>query len=268
MNLLYIIRIMFVLLSMWVISGNCYYNPLVNSFLNPEKLEDANPTALSGIAFALLSPQVVQITGQIVDANGFAASNGNLTILTRTNPIEGLSNSFNLNTAGRFFIQLSTGETRIRVEQSSVELFSFTLNINGPGNVSITNKSLAGPDILNIEFYPTGTTPSYFDIISTDPPNQDSFQTWPSTIQITFSEDLEIPSDLQSYLEANVFTEPSITFAGSSIVNGNILEIGNSTGFEIGTNTYSIGRGIRSISGIGSSPRTISYTCDSPCNAP
>ncbi|TGM46586.1 carboxypeptidase regulatory-like domain-containing protein [Leptospira biflexa] len=254
----------------FLIFANCYFNPLVNSIVSPEKPEDADPLTITGIAAAMLSPQIVQITGQIVDANGLAVVNGNLTILTRTNPIDGLSESFSLNSAGRFFIQLSTGETRIRVDQSSVELFTFTFTISGPGMISISNKSLTGPEILNLEFYQTGFTPSYFDILSMNPFDKATFTTWPSTIQISFSEDLELPSNMQNFLDANVFTSPTITMdgSGSSIINNNILEIWNSSGFQIGANTYSFGSGILSISGKKLSPRTITFTCNSPCNPP
>lgn len=270
MYLNYNIQNSLVLICLWHVLGNCYFNPLVNSVVSPEQKEDSNPLTITGIAAAALSPQIVQITGQIVDANGLAVVNGNLTVLTRTNPIEGLSDTFTLNSAGRFFIQLSTGETRIRVDQSSVELFTFTFTISSPGIISISNKSLAGPEILNLEFYQTGFTPSYFDILTINPFDKAVFTTWPSTIQISFSEDLEIPSNMQSFLDANVFTSPTITMdgSGSSIINNNILEIWNSSGFQIGTNTYSFGTGILSASGKRLSPRTITYTCNFPCNPP
>ncbi|PKA10251.1 hypothetical protein CH372_20395, partial [Leptospira meyeri] len=148
-----------VILSLWIVIGNCYFNPAVQMVVSPEISEETNPAAILGVASLLATPRTVQITGQIVDANGVAVVGGTLTVLSRTNQLEGLTNSILLNEGGRFYLIASTGETTVRVDQSGIELFTFTISIPFPGSSLITNKSLSGPDVLNVEFYETGTTP-------------------------------------------------------------------------------------------------------------
>lgn len=251
------------------ISLSCILNPIVQTVVNPEDSSEPNPITILGIV-AALSPQSIQITGQIMDANGIAVSNGTLTILSRSNPSEGLLDSVDLNYGGRFYMKVSTGDTRIRVSQSNVELFTFTLSIPELGIISVSNQTLAGPRINNLEFYQIGFEPNYFDVFAVNPFDQSSFTAWPSIIQITFTEDIEVPSNMQTYLDTNVSTSPTISLDGSlsSVINGKILEIRNSSGFQIGTNRYTLGIGIRSASGKILSPRSFSYTCNAPCSSP
>lgn len=254
-------------LSLWMILGNCYFNPAVQLVVNPEITKDNNPAAILGIASVLSGPRTVQITGQIVDANGIAVVGGTLTVLSRTIQLDGLSNTVPLNEGGRFYLVLSTGETSIRVDQSGVELFTFKFSIPTSGIVSVIEKSLTGPNVIGLEFYQIGLTPEYLDIVSVSPPENVPFTSWPTIITIVFSENLEIPSDNQIFLDTNVVTNPSISYdGGNSNINNNILQIYNSSSFSIGTNTYTFGSGIKSLTGKNLKTRMITYICNSPCN--
>ncbi|EMJ88205.1 carboxypeptidase-like regulatory domain-containing protein [Leptospira meyeri] len=255
-----------VILGLWMVIGNCYFNPAVQTVVTPEISEETNPAAILGVASLLATPRTVQITGQIVDANGVAVVGGTLTVLSRTNQLEGLTNSILLNEGGRFYLIASTGETTIRVDQSGSELFTFTISIPFPGASMITNKSLSGPDVLNVEFYETGITPAYLDMIYSTPYDKAIFTSWPTLVIITFSENLEIPSDMQTFLNSNVITYPPISLDGSSsFVSNNVLQIYNSSSFSLGTNTYTFGPGIKSATGKSLSPKTITYICNFPC---
>lgn len=255
------------ILGLWMVLGNCYFNPAVQLVVNPEITEENNPAALLGVASILAAPKTVQITGQIVDANGVAAVGATLSVISRTNQLDGLTNTMLLNEGGRFYLILSTGETTIRVDQSGSELFRFTISIPFPGSAMIINKSLSGPDVLNVEFYEKGFTPAYLDMIYSTPYDKAIFTNWPTLVIVTFSEDLEIPSDMQTFLDSNVITNPSISFDGSfSSVSNNILQIYNSSNFSVGTNTFIFGPGIKSATGKSLSPKTITYICNSPCN--
>lgn len=256
-----------ILVCLSILIGNCYFNPAVQLVVNPEISEDADPVVMLGIASALAGPRTVQITGQVVDANGVAVAGGTLTILSRTNQLSGLTDTITLNEGGRFYLTLSIGETTIRVDQSGVELFTFKLSVLGPGVASIIEKSLAGPNAINLEFYTPEFIPIYFDLVSSTPYDNATFTTWPTLVTITFSENLETPSNMQSFLDANVITNPAISLDGSSsFIMNNVLQIYNSSSFSIGTNTYTLRSEIKSSTGKSLAPRTITYICNSPCN--
>ncbi|MCW7487932.1 carboxypeptidase-like regulatory domain-containing protein [Leptospira meyeri] len=258
-----------VILSLWMVIGNCYFNPAVQMVVSPEISEETNPAAILGVASLLATPRTVQITGQIVDANGVAVVGGTLTVLSRTNQLEGLTNSILLNEGGRFYLIASTGETTVRVDQSGIELFTFTISIPFPGSSLITNKSLSGPDVLNVEFYETGTTPTYLDMISSSPTQNETRMSTPTIFTFIFTEDLDtLVSDQAAWIAANVITNPPISFNSSITFNTNQFSLSYLNGISTG-NTYSIylGSGIKSQTGKSLSPRLISFYC-SNCPPP
>ncbi|MDF3821758.1 carboxypeptidase-like regulatory domain-containing protein [Leptospira sp. 96542] len=245
----------------------CYFNPFVQGIVNPVEEEEDSSALLLGAAVGLGSPGKVKLTGQVVDSNGTAISGGTLNIVNRTNTSTDLDDRVNLDEGGRFYLILTTGETSFRVEQSGTEIFTFKLLIPIDGVVSVIEKSIPGPNLINLEFYSSGFTPEYFDIVLTTPHDNENLSSWPTNVTIIFSEPLETPSDLQTFLDANVITSPSITLQGSnSTLNSHILSIYNSSSFSIGTNTYRFGSGIKSNTGKSLAPRTITYICESPCN--
>lgn len=255
-----------VILSFAALFENCYFNPIVNGFIDPVEKEN-NTTPTLGIVAALAGSRI-QITGQIIGSNGFAVTNGNLNIISRTNPLPDLPISTALNESGRFFLTLSIGETAFQVEQSGTVLFTFSISIPNPGVATLVTSSVSGAGAINIEFYSNESIPNYLDIVSTSPITEGTaFTTWPTYLYITFSENLEIPSDYQSYLDANLVTSPAITLNGSfSNISGSVLTIYNSSVGSIGANTYTIGSGIKSTSGKPLKPRTLTFLCQPSCN--
>ncbi|TGL35706.1 carboxypeptidase-like regulatory domain-containing protein [Leptospira perdikensis] len=257
-----------VLICLWFLLGNCYFNPLVQPIVNPEVEEGTEAVPFLGIA-AVLSGSKILITGQVVNANGSAVANGTLTILSRTNQESGLANTITLDGGGRFYQSFSIGETAIKVfDQSGTELFTFKLSITGQGIASLAETSVAGAGVINIEFYMEGSIPAYIDIASTSPIVEGTtFTTWPTYLYISFSENLEVPSNMQSFLDANVITNPTIPLIGTnSDITNNILTIYNSGVGAIGPNTYTFGSGIKSTSGKSLKPRTLTFLCQPSCN--
>ncbi|TGM74787.1 carboxypeptidase regulatory-like domain-containing protein [Leptospira mtsangambouensis] len=257
------------ILGLWMVLGNCYFNPAVQLVVNPDITEETSPVTLLGVASVLAAPKTVQITGQIVDANGVAAVGATITIISRTNQLDGLTNTMLLNEGGRFYLILSTGETKIRVDQSGSELFTFTISIPFPGSSMITNKSLSGPDVLNVEFYEKGITPAYLDMISSSPSQNETRMSTPTTFTFIFTETLDnLVSDQAAWIASNIITNPPISFYSTIAFNTNQFSISYFDGISSG-NYYSIylGSGIKSQSGKSLSPRLISFYC-SVCPPP
>nr|WP_232374105.1 Ig-like domain-containing protein [Leptospira chreensis] len=239
---------------------------MVQPIVNPE-IDENDPVSTLGIAAVLAGPRTVQITGQVVDQYGVAVSGGTLTIVSRTNQLDGLSDSNTLNPAGRFYLTLSTGETTIRVDQAGSELFRFTITIPFPGSVIVNNISASGPDLVNLEFYGPGSTPEYFDLVTSDPTPNSADNSLPTYFEFTFSEPLDTSvSDQAAWIAANVISSPSITFNTTINFATNQFTLTYSSGISVG-NTYTIilGTGIKSQTGKSLSPRIIKFTCLSPC---
>lgn len=258
-----------ILICLCFFLGNCYFNPLVQPIVNPEVEEEGDTFSFLGIAASLAGGSRVQITGQVVDANGVAIINGSLNIVARTSQLAGLPTTIVLDGGGRFYQTFTFGETTVQVfNQSGTELFTFTISIQSSGVVSVVATTVAGAGVINLEIYTEASIPIYFDIVSTSPVIEGTaFTTWPTYLYINFSENLELPSGMQSFLDANVITNPTITLLGSnSNVSNNILTIYNSGVGSIGPNTYTLGSGIKSASGKSLKPRTITFLCQPTCN--
>ncbi|TGL85538.1 carboxypeptidase regulatory-like domain-containing protein [Leptospira congkakensis] len=257
-----------VFLSLGMLLGNCYFNPAVQMVVNPEIEENTNPASKLGIAAALTGSRTVNITGQVVNANGAAVANGALTILSQINPSPRLTSTTSLNEGGRFYLTLSLGETTFRVEQSGSVLFTFTISIPSPGVVSVVASSVAGAGAINMEFYSEGSIPNYFDIVSTSPISEGTtFEIWPTYLYITFSENLDVPGDKQTFLDANILTYPTKTLDGeASEITNNVLTIYNASAGSIGPNIFIFGSGIKSAAGKTLKPRTLTFLCQPSCS--
>lgn len=105
------------ILGLWMVLGNCYFNPVVNGLLNPVE-EESNNSFLSLLGFAGETPAL--ITGQIRDPNGVALSNLVLQTGLTYSQEKNTTPTFTTDTSGRFYIPYQTGSISFTVKMEGV----------------------------------------------------------------------------------------------------------------------------------------------------
>ncbi|TGM05528.1 carboxypeptidase-like regulatory domain-containing protein [Leptospira jelokensis] len=249
--------------------SNCYFNPLVNSLLNPTETEENS--LLPGLSLLSISgaPYAISLTGQIRNENGATVNDALLTVTSRSNDLDGLDASATTDAGGRFFIRLATGTTTFAVTQDESPYFSFTLRVNSPTDIQVVDIRDNSFPVEVSSFFPfdPGNQPSFFEMVDSDPTDQSVTQIGPSAFYFYFTSPPAQPIQGQEaiWLSQNISVSPSLTLSNLSFeVNSMIVLV---FGYSSQTTTYSItlGSGILSETGIPLTPRTISFTCETPC---
>lgn len=250
-------------------STNCYYNPLVQKILVTDP--NGDNSLFHGLSLLGLVPPPfpLSISGQLRDNTGATESDIQLTVVSRSNNLEGLNESATTDTSGRFFIRLSSGTTQFALTKAGSPYYSFTLLITSPISISVIemNGNPVGAEVTGLISYDKNNPPVFFELTDSVPKNNETVYNQPSGFYFYFSDDPQGPEeglDLP-WLAQNITVTPSISMLNVS-VEGQSLYVMTS-GFSSSTTTYTItlGSGILSISGIPLTPRNISFTCQSPC---
>ncbi|WP_165782219.1 carboxypeptidase-like regulatory domain-containing protein [Leptospira brenneri] len=240
--------------------NNCYFNPIVNGFLNPLE-EEKN----SGVFWGLLGIPSTEfnITGQLKSNAGVAVVNASIKIKGS----ESLTST--TNDAGRFHITGPSGSIQLEVNDNGTK---FTLDLLVmPPMVSLVTIGNSSYTITNLESYPaTSEIPSYFDLVASLPYeglviiDEDYMSIFGTGFYFKFSEDLETVADYDQWAAQNFIVSPTISFGSvANSTNAIIIGVAMNT-FTIQTDyTLTLMPGIRSVSGKSIKSNTIRFRIES-----
>ncbi|MCW7468650.1 carboxypeptidase-like regulatory domain-containing protein [Leptospira kanakyensis] len=258
------------LLVLLINQANCYYNPFVQSILVPDPKEDQSLIQGFSLLGLTTAPYALSVTGQIRDQNGTTVSDLLLTVESRSNELDGLDATATTNTSGRFFIRLATGTTTFAVSQNDSLLFKFSISVTSPGEIRVTEikDNSSGAEVSSFFAYDPGNQPSFFELISSDPPNNVTTGEAPFAFYFYFSEEPQPPPEGQEaiWLSENIRVSPSLSLGNPAIEGESLIVLVD--GFSSQTTNYTITLGsgiIGSNSGIPLTPRTINFTCSASC---
>ncbi|TGL51405.1 hypothetical protein EHQ59_10925 [Leptospira kemamanensis] len=258
-----IIKVFFVLLFPLFLLQNCYYNPVVYDLLNPI-IEGDEKAGLfpGGLLLALgRQPSSFAISGIIRNSAGEVLTDKEFTVTASDSTEAGLDNSGIIDSVGRFYMNIGLGYTTIHVTDLGENIFTFTLNVNGQGFITVTANDSSEYVVENLVPYDPNNKPLFFDLTSSTPANNGTAYTPGPNIILNFSDTLpnwEL-SELQSIINNNVIVTPSSITFGSTAVSGNQLTIMAMVSvFDI-QYTMEIGPGIYSAKGTPVTPTTIRF---------
>ncbi|TGL56838.1 carboxypeptidase-like regulatory domain-containing protein [Leptospira jelokensis] len=251
--------------------SNCYFNPLVNSLLNPAETEENS--LLPGLSLLSISgaPYAISLTGQIRNENGATVNDALLTVTSRSNDLDGLDASATTDAGGRFFIRLATGTTTFAVTQDESPYFTFTLRVNSPTDIQVVDIRDNSFPVEVSSFFPfdPGNQPSFFEMVTSNPYHNEIRVTSPEGFEFYFTEDVFGPEPNQEaqWLSENLTVVPSITFGPvTNSTSSFYVEISNLTNGA--TYQITLNSSLRSSgSGIPLTPRTITFSCVSQCGS-
>lgn len=242
---------------------NCYLNPFVYDLLNPMLEEEKKAGLLDGGLLLALNgfSSSLYITGVIRNGSGIAQINKEYSVIASESIADSIGLTGNTESSGRFFLPIGQGNTTIRVTDAGEALVTFTLNVSGPGMVSVTSIDPPEYEIDSLFPYDPTNKPVFFDIISSTPENNGTAYFSTTTITLTFSDTL--PNweftELESIINNNIIVSPSSITFGSPAVSGNQISIiAMVSVFDI-LYTMQIGPGIYSVKGTPVTPTTIRF---------
>ncbi|TGM05527.1 hypothetical protein [Leptospira jelokensis] len=254
--------------------SNCYYNPIVNSLLNPPETEGNN----SALALLGLPGPTLLITGQIIDANGVGEAGlvlqSGKTFAPQTKSIASGNSTF---VGGRFYIPYQTGQISFTVYKDSLYYFEFTLDVANASQITYSLYGAAPGIQINGLTTINGTDPpNVFDLVKAYTLDGESNQVllnsnvniFITSMNFEFSEPpipaLETGSLVDAWISENISATPSISFDNFMTVTGNTLTIyPNSLTFN--TNYEIILKSsILSATGKPLTPRTIKFYYEPP----
>lgn len=268
--LLHQFKYLFLLISLINLT-NCYFNPVVQKFVETDPKEDNS--LLQGLSLLGLTPPLpafpISISGQLRDDTGAAEANVQLTVISRANALEGLEESTTTDTAGRFFIRLSSGTTKIGLTKAGSPYYNFTLQIISPLVISVIemNGNPVGAEITGLVSYDPGNQPVFFELTDSEPKNNSTIGEAPFAFYFYFSAQPTgaIQGQIAAWLAQNILVTPSISLNNVSSEESALI-ISTSNFLPEDTNyTISLGPGIISSSGVPLTPRTINFTCLASC---
>lgn len=242
--------------------SNCYYNPLVNSILNPDVKEE-NTSALLGLTGGFSNQSIaVSITGQIKRL-GAPVSDAGLQLLGSSLSAQTKATTSTTNTFGRFYLVVSTGPVNLQLTDNST-IVNIQL-VATPTSLTVISIDHSEYKISNLEVYDMGVEPpTYLELLFSIPydgmlVDSNNVNLFGENLTFTFSEDLDMPEVLSTWAIENFSISPSIIVSTASISKSDAL-IYLSNEFEAYTNyTLTLNSGIKSISGKSIKPTTIQF---------
>lgn len=244
---------------------NCFFNPIVASFLNSNTEEKQGAGFLEGGLLLGLSGigSSISLTGVIRNGLGEAQTNKVWTVVSSdSNSAElGLTTSGTTDNTGRFFIIVGTGATTIKVTDLGEDLVTFTLQVGGFGMLQATNVDPPEYEIGSLIPYDPSNKPVFFELVSTTPENNSTTYGSGPNLVLTFSDPLPAWefSQLLTIVNNNVIVSPSTLTFGSTSIDSNVMTImTNISAFDTWY-TIQIGPGITSATGIPVTPTSFRF---------
>ncbi|TGN18863.1 Ig-like domain-containing protein [Leptospira idonii] len=253
--------------------GNCYFNPAVNSLLDPKEAEKNSPASFLALAAGGGSgPSLATalIAGQLKDASDNGIAGASLDVSgtnSSTREMFIVSTSVKTDSLGKFVLFLRSGNTSFQVTDSNGNpLGGFTLSV-ADNNQSATFQSDASATftVTLISVIPsegittTGggggdTTPP--TLVSSNPANGSNTHLHYDPITLTFSEDIT-----SANINSAISFTPVISFSAS--ISGSVVTI-NATMSSKQAYTIDINSGITDLAGNPLSPTTVNFITTMP----
>ncbi|TGL51408.1 carboxypeptidase regulatory-like domain-containing protein [Leptospira kemamanensis] len=264
--------IFFLLVCLVFFSNNCYYNPILQKYVFAEPTEENSLfPGLSLLGLTQQAPFALSLTGQIRNQDGSTVPSAELTVISRSNELDGLDTTVTTDDAGRFFIRLASGTTTFAVKNDGSLYFTFTLSVTSPVDIRVTEikDDYEAVEVSSFFVYEEGNQPSFFELTYSEPFHNRSEPTSPNNFYFEFSEEPQFPENGQeaTWLSQNISISPSLTMSDYSS-EGSSFSF-NVSGYTSQTTTYTINLGpgiLGSVTGLPLTPRTIIFTCISPCS--
>lgn len=258
-----------ILIILFLSLANCYFNPLVQTVVSPNEKESDNLFPALSILSLSESSFTVSVSGQLRDNDGATEPNIGLKVISRSSQIDGVDSTATTDIAGRFYMKLSTGTTEIGLTKAGSPYYKFTLSITSPDDIRVTemNGNPAGVEIAGLVAFDPGNPPSFFELTNSTPANNSTLTNAPSSLFFNFSDLLEIPGgSFSDWFALNILIFPAFSVESVGIAGSTISAMPYGFGSETTTYTILLGPGIRSQSGKTLTPRTVNFTCVSPCS--
>lgn len=215
--------------------SHCYYNPVVNSLLNPAETEENN----TFLGLLGLSGQPLLITGQIRDANGVAESGLVLQLGKTFAPqSKSISSGIVTDAGGRFYFPYQTGSISFTVYRNDLYYFEFTLDV--ASQTEITASKYGAPPTLEITGLGT-VNPSevgnFFELVRAYTFDGEMNEILLNaivdvsvySISLQFSEPpipaIDTGPLVTDWISQNISASPSVSFDNAMVVSENTLTI-------------------------------------------
>ncbi|MBM9592418.1 hypothetical protein JWG41_20105 [Leptospira sp. 201903075] len=234
---------------------NCYFNPVVNGFLNPLAEEDNNAAYLGILG---LAPSSYGITGQL-KSNGSAVVGAVVSVVSPQSELTSTTDS-----GGRFHVIGKPGPIELQVNHSGT-IFKIEILIMPP-TVSLVSIGNSSYTVSNLEAYTSTTNaPVYLDIANSIPYDGmyidfTNIQAISGGFMFSFTEELEEPSDQFLWVAENFVVNPSITLNSPGLM-GSAVSIMIDSGTITANTIYNLtlNSGIKSVSGKSLKPTNIQF---------
>ncbi|XDD42349.1 Ig-like domain-containing protein [Leptospira sp. WS60.C2] len=247
--------------------SNCYFNPLVNSVLSPQEVEENN----SLLGLLGLSGQSLLITGQIREPNGVAGVGLVLVPGKSFAPqSKSTSSGYVTDNGGRFYIPFQTGSIPFTVNKNGSYLFEFSLVVLGPQSIGFTTYGMPpGTEILGLGTVGPNEQGNFFELVQAYFINgsqlslhQTNFGITPSTIYLEFNEPpASVETDIITWMQNYVVFTPApiagyttVTVSGNQIIMSGCEQLTSNT-----QHTIDFTSNIKSATGKSLSPTKYSF---------
>jgi len=253
--------------------SNCYFNPAIQSVINPATSESGGAGALALLAGggSSIAGASFQVSGQL-KSNNTNLTNANLTVVSsgatsvRFTPI---STSTTTNGIGKFLLQLPVGKTIVSVSSSGVNTTNFELSISSDGVATLSSNATPFT-ISSLSSHPLGTvvdltteeitSPTFF-LVSSIPANgttnaivNQNFQT---DVTLVFNKTIDITTITTG--SVTTASGPTITVFGGQ-QNGTTALFRMNTVFVNTVYSFSLSSAIKDLDGNSLTPQTITFT--------
>ncbi|MBM9592421.1 hypothetical protein JWG41_20090 [Leptospira sp. 201903075] len=226
-----------IILSLWIFLGNCYFNPIVNGFLNP--IEDKNNNASLGILGLALGTTNLLITGQLRNSSGEAMVGLVLSLPATSNNTKSTLPPYTTDSGGRFYLPYQLGKLSFTVSQNESKIFTLVLNVSGTDNItSEVTDTVSNYEISNLGTIRANAPPNFFELVKAYYLDQGMNEVSLHNATVTnyipgfifrFSEapmpGLETGPLVEEWIAQNIATSPQISFDNFMNVSENTLTI-------------------------------------------
>ncbi|WP_039937487.1 Ig-like domain-containing protein [Leptospira terpstrae] len=215
-------------LSLWMILGNCYFNPIVNGLLNPVEEKSSNVSlGLLGLAQGTSN---LLMTGQIRDPNGVALSGLVLQIGSTLAQTKSVTSPYRTDAGGRFYLPYQSGSFPFTVYRDELYFFEFTLTVGNPTDITYsTFGAPPGLEITGLGTINANDIANFFELVDSSPKHNAIVASYFSEYVFTFSEPpisaLETGPLVTEWISQNISISPTGSFDNFMSVSGNTLTI-------------------------------------------
>ncbi|MGE8721356.1 Ig-like domain-containing protein [Leptospira terpstrae] len=215
-------------LSLWMLLGNCYFNPIVNGILNPVE-EESNNLSL-GLLGLVQGTSNLLITGQIRDPNGVALQGLVLIPSLTSFQSKSVLSPYTTDKGGRFFIPYQPGSFPFTVYRDDLYFFEFILTVGNPTDINYsTFGAPPGLEITGLSTINANETTNFFELVDSSPKHNAIVASYFSEYVFTFSEPpisaLETGPLVTEWISQNISISPTGSFDNFMNVSGNTLTI-------------------------------------------